>query len=442
MEHDPKKILIINYYWPPSGGSAVQRWLSFSNNLIRLGYEPIILTVNEDDATWPFLDKSLVAEIHPKTKVFKSRTKELFWIYKKFIGKGTVPSAGFSNETTPGLLQKIARFIRGNFFYPDPRKAWNKTAIPAALKLIENYQIKIIATAGPPHSTHFIGEKIKLLHPEIKWIADFHDAWTNVWYYDKFYKTLPVIKYEKYLERRILERADTVLTVGEYLRNELIKKSDLIQPEKIHVLSMGYDDEIESLESQPSAEEFIITYSGTIDVTYKPDILFRVIIKMKREFGSNLNLKIRFVGLLSPIIKKQIRRAGLSDILIETGYVTHSESIKFLKNSTMLLLVSPNVKSEQIIIPGKLYEYLAAKKPIINIGDTSSNTAKIIATCNAGINVSRNADDKLFDYLITNYKKWGNNHDLDLPEHQIQYQNYRRSNEAKKLASIIRNFLI
>lgn len=433
-----KKVLIITYYWPPSGGSAVQRWLSFSNHLVKLGFEVFVLTVSEETATYPLRDESLINKIDPNIHIIRTDTKDVFSIYQKYIGKGQVPSAGFANEGKPNFLQLAARFVRGNFFLPDARKSWNKTAIPKALELIDQHQIDTVITAGPPHSSHLIGKKIKKERKSIYWIADFHDAWTDVWYYDKLFKTKPIISIDKSMEKSVLQQADHVLVVGEYLKNVLAQKIDG-QEQKFSVVSMGYDDPIDQLEMQKANADFTITYTGTIDVDYRPEVLISAL-KMLISENPTYRVKLKFVGLLSPAIREKIVAEGLENLLVETGYVSHQKSIEHLEQADCLLLISPEVKSEKFIIPGKLYEYLATQKPIINIGLLETDTARIVTLCDAGQNFDRNQAEQIKQYIHQLYTVWQNGGDLNREKNKnILFKNFRRSQEAKKIALLLEN---
>ncbi|MBX7044597.1 MAG: glycosyltransferase [Ignavibacteria bacterium] len=431
-------ILIINYYWPPSGGSVVQRWLSFCRFLPEYGITPIVLTVDDKKATYPSIDKSLLSDIPKDLKVCKTDTAELFWLYKGTIGKGNVPAAAFANESNPTFLQKAARFVRGNFFIPDPRNGWNKFALPKAKELIESNNIQAIVTAGPPHSTHLIGLKIKKHFPDIKWIADFHDVWTDVIYYDKFYHTNWAKKKDAGFEKEVLETADRVLTVGRGYKEKLLSKSKLINPDKIEIITMGYDERCFTYESHPPRDEFVITYTGTIADYYHPEVFLEALKEVK-EKNNDVKFKLRFVGILSDGIKSKIHEMGLSDILNDVGYVSHDDSIKYLMDSTVLLLINPVVSNEDMVIPGKVYEYLAARKPIINITKKSSDLAWIVSEADAGETFERSMKPELAAFLHKLTAKWRANKNLDLPAGNKDYQKFSRHTEAKELSEIIRS---
>lgn len=429
-------ILIINYYWPPSGGSVVQRWLSFCRLLPEYGITPIVLTVDNEKATYPSIDKSLLSDIPKDLKVFKTDTAELFWLYKGTIGKGNVPAAAFANESNPTFLQKVARFVRGNLFIPDPRHGWNKYALPKAKELIEKYNVRTIITAGPPHSTHLIGLKIKEYYENVHWIADFHDVWTDLIYYDKFYHTKWAKKKDAGYECKVLETADKILTVGRGYKEKLLSKSDKINPAKIEIITMGYDERCFIFSSNPPKDEFVITYTGTIADYYHPEVFLEALKEVK-EKNSDIRFKLRFVGILSDGIKSKIHELGLSDILNDVGYVSHDDSIKYLIDSTALLLINPVVSNEDMVIPGKVYEYLAAKKPIINITKKSSDLAWIVNEAKAGETFERNMKTELGNYLQQLVDKWKENPNLDLPKDENYYKKFSRYTEAEELSEII-----
>jgi len=398
----------------------------------------MVLTVDDTKATYPSIDKSLLADIPKDLKIFKTDTAELFWLYKGTIGKGNVPAAAFANESNPTFMQKLARFVRGNLFIPDPRHGWNKYAIEKAKELIEKFDIKVIITAGPPHSTHLIGLKLKKYFPEIKWIADFHDVWTDVIYYDKFYHTKWAKKKDASFEREVLETADKILTVGRGYKEKLLSKSDKIIPDKIEIITMGYDERCFTDPSNPPKDEFVITYTGTIADYYNPDVFLEALKEVK-EKNPDVRYKLRFVGILSDGIKRNIHELGLSNILNDVGYVSHDDSIKYLMDSTALLLINPVVSNEDMVIPGKIYEYLAAKKPVINITKKSSDLARIISEANAGETFERNMKTELTAYLQDLTNKWKQNPNIDLPSTDNYYQNFSRHTETKQLSSIIKN---
>lgn len=402
MTDTSKNILLVNYYWPPSGGPAVQRWLSLTAALANLGYNIWVLTVDEAKATYQLYDHSLVAQIHPAVQVVKTSTIEPFGLFKLLFGKKSIPAPGFSNEAHPSLAKKVSRFVRGNFFIPDPRKYWKGWAVQAGAQLIQQHHIAVVITAGPPHSTHFIGQALRQ-QLKVKWICDFHDLWTDVIYYNLLYHLPIVKKIDQKLERRILEQADRVLTVGDLYKKKLVGKSANINPEKISIIRIGYDEALFKDQRTASTGYFVVSYIGSVAGYYQPEIFFKAIAPLAK---ANSKIIIQFAGVSSPVIKELIEQYELQANFKDLGYVNHDTAVLLMRQSTALLLINPVTKDEAMVIPGKIYEYLAAGKPIINITKKESETTRLIQQCGAGQTFERTQVAELEQHLTKLYQAW------------------------------------
>jgi glycosyltransferase involved in cell wall biosynthesis len=414
-----KKILIVTYYWPPSGGAGVQRWLKFVKYLPEFGYEPIVLTVREENASYAQSDPSLLKEVDPAVKIVRTPSFEPYSLYLKLSGKKEIPFGGFSNEGSVTFLQKVFRFIRGNLFIPDPRKGWNRYAVKAAKKIIQQEKIDVVITSGPPHSTHLIGLRLKK-QTGIKWIADFRDPWTDIYYYKDLSHT-PLAKwYDGRLERKVLHTCDKVITVGYELKNLLASKIETGEDEmetgkreqkpsvsglrypfslKIHVITNGYDTEDFKNHKEPSSDlrspvsdlrspvsnlqsPFYITYAGTISSYYRIEGYVSALADLPEPIRSQI--KFRFVGNISSSVSDLINKAGLNSQLELTGYVPHDKSISYLFDAGILLLLIPDVSENKGILTGKFFEYLATGKPILAIGPTDGDVARILKETGTG----------------------------------------------------------
>ncbi len=429
-----KTLLIFTYYWPPSGGAAVQRWLSFANFIAENSdWKVVVIAPDPETATFPFIDQTLIQVVHPKVEVRHVKHKDGLAIYKKLVGKGKAPSPGFINENE-GILKRLARFVRGNFYFPDPRKNWLKGAEIIAQTYLQPAEKCTVITAGPPHSTHFIGKNLKQTFPKIKWIADFHDAWTDIWYYDKLYKTALAKKVDLRMEKDILQRADLILTVGELLKNCLVEKSG-ISSEKVMLAPMGYDSDIDFSDLSAENKVFRMAYVGTIDAQYEAEVLFQVWQKLKSD---GFEFKVDFVGLADDSIHALAEKYKLENTINFVAYVPHLQAIQYLRSANLLLLVSPKVKSEKLIIPGKVYEYLAAFKPILNLGDKSSNTALIIEKCKAGLNADRTEKEKIYNFFQKEIKAFEGSLNSTTPFNKLEIATFSRESIAKELLTSVR----
>jgi len=389
----PSKALIITYYWPPSGGAGVQRWLKFSKYLPEFGWEPIILTVDPEFATYPVTDSSLNEDIPVNIKIHKTPATDYFSIYKK--DKTKIPSAGFAISVDNTLKGKLLRFVRGNFFIPDPRKGWNKFAFEKACKLIEAEDIKHVITTSPPHSTQLIGLKLKKKYPAIKWIADLRDPWTDIYYYKQFYPTIISKLIDSGYEKNVLKDADRIITVGNSLRNTFSQKIPDIE-HKIDVISNGFD-EVDFIKTESATPpKLTVTYVGTLSDIYPVNGLAEALKNMKMK-GIDFNL--RFVGSVSQNAKELILSSVDSASVEFLPHVIHSEAIRHMMNSSVLLLIIPSHSSNKSIITGKIFEYLSSGKPVLCIGPEDGDAAAIIKKCNAGITAGYDDSIKMADFL-------------------------------------------
>ena len=379
-----KKVLIITYYWPPSGGAGVQRWLKFAKYLPEFGYQPVILTVDPAYASYPQLDQSLNREVSSDCMVYTTKSFELYNLYKLFSAKKEVPFGGFANSGHESAFQKLSKFLRGNFLLPDPRKGWNRYAYQRAVKLISDWNIDTVITSSPPHSTQLIGLKLKQ-KLNIRWIADLRDPWTDIYYYNQFKHTALALQIDRRYERKVVEKADQLITVSEDVKRIFAAKSHEPVAHKITVIPNGYDEEDFATSPVIKEPRKVITYTGTISEAYDIDAFLEALRGLDKALRSQLLL--RFVGNMPASVVQKFRDTQLEVEL--TGYVDHSRSIDYLLKSDLLLLVIPKVKNNQGILTGKFFEYLASRVPVLAIGPTDGDLALIIRETGCG---------KLFGY--------------------------------------------
>jgi glycosyltransferase involved in cell wall biosynthesis len=241
-----------------------------------------------------------------------------------------------------------------------------------------------VVTTSPPHSTQLIGLKLKNKF-NIRWIADLRDPWTDIYYYNQFKHTALARKMDQNYERKVVEKADLLVTVSEDVKRIFAEKSRLPVAEKTVVIPNGFDEEDFRISTIPSETRKVITYTGTISEAYDVDSFLEALSGLNESLKQNL--LIRFVGKVPPSVGKKFRSTSLEVELV--GYVDHPKSIEYLFRSDLLLLVLPKVKNNKGILTGKFFEYLASQKPILAIGPTDGDLAKIIQGTRCG---------KIFDY--------------------------------------------
>ena len=378
-----KKVLLITYYFPPSGGAGVQRWLKTIKYLPEFGVETIVLTVDPAYASYPQVDESLCSEVPSSVKVYTTKTKEILSLYKRVSPSKQVPYGGFANEPNPTLLQKISRFIRGNFFLPDPRRGWNKYALAKAKQIIESEGITTVVTTSPPHSTQLIGLELKKQYPNINWVADLRDPWTDIYYNNDLYPTSWAKKRNLAYERSVLVNADNVITVSEDCKRLFAEKADVAG--KITVVPNGYDEsdfeekKLVKGEITPHSSlltpNYILSYVGVLAPQHN-------LLPLKALVSGRKDILLRFVGVVSEEIQQEIKSW---EVLTEfISYVSHKEAVAYMQASDALLLFIPNVPNNEGIHTGKLFEYLASRRKILLFGPENGDAMRLISECGAG----------------------------------------------------------
>ncbi|MBI1184253.1 glycosyltransferase [bacterium] len=426
------KILVFTYYWPPSGGPAVQRWLALSQLLPHFGIEPIVVTVDEKYASYVLIDDSLNQRIPASLEVHKTKSFEILNLYQLLLGKEKLPTAGFANQGKPSPIQKAMRWIRGNFFFPDPRKGWNRFALKKAREIIAKENIVGVITAGPPHSTHLIGLQLQKEF-NLFWLCDFHDAWVNVWYYHELLKTKWAQQTDQRMELQVLKSCDAIITVGQKIIDDFSQK--LKNREKITLHSMGYDDHAFGKAARVPADKFVICYTGTMAANYEPRAFFAALQSVINKHH-NWQIELHLYGLIATEILSEIEQLKLGNLTKTFGYVNHQKVIDALQNACMLLLVNPNIAHAEMIIPGKIYEYLATGLPILNLATKNTETTQIIEECSAGKTFERTEVEAMAAFIEETYLTWEQTPQAIVNTKKV-YQRYSRKVEAEKLAKLI-----
>jgi|TARA_B110000091_G_C13821996_1_gene481634 hypothetical protein len=415
------KVLIITYYWPPAGGSGVQRWLKFAKYLQDFDIEPIVYTV--DNPNYDVVDTSLENEIPDSITVLKQPIFEP----NNFIKKKKVATANVSSN--PSFIQKSLQYIRGNYFIPDARKFWVKPSVKYLTSYLKSNPVDVVITTGPPHSMHLIGMRLKQ-KLGVKWLADFRDPMSNLFYNkDLLLTTKSKIKLNQ-LEKEILSKADVVVTVSNHLQKEFQKYRT-----KVEVITNGYDNEVLIEQTYSLDKKFTLSHIGLLPTQSNPIVLWQVlkeILSENKEFAQDLQLN--FIGNSSKQIIDSLKDFDLLNHASIIDYVAHSEAIRLQKKSQVLLLLIPQVKGSEGIITGKVFEYITSNRPILALVPKGSDLIEIIEGTNTGSVLEFNDKIKLKTTILELYKKYKEG---DLSVDAINIEQYHRKNLTKKLAQIL-----
>ncbi len=372
--------MIITYYWPPSGGGGVQRWLKFAKYLPEFDWEPIIFTPENPD--FNIQDETLLSEVSTDLEVIRLPIWEPYQLFEKVSGKKTPAQGLITSGRKKSLLTNLALWIRGNFFIPDPRKFWIKPSVKFLNDLIRSNEIDVVITTGPPHSMHLIGLRLKK-QSDIRWVADFRDPWSKWDMLDNFKLSSVARAKHKRLEKNVLKNADEVITVSETWAAEFKE----IHERKYNVITNGFDeDDFRDVQRKENNEKFIISHFGLINDFRNPKALWPAL----KEIAAEEKIEVRLYGMIEqPIVDFIKVDEVLSDIVDLRSSISHKEVIQAYADSDLLLLLLNDSENAKGHIPGKLFEYLASDRPILAFGPTDGDAAKIINEMGAGIVVGQ-----------------------------------------------------
>lgn len=420
-----KNVLLITYYWPPSGGAGVHRWLRFSRYF---GENNCNLTVYcPKDAAWPSIDEDLNNEVASDINVIRRKIFEPH----KYLNRGKKAGVGFTQAKKQSVFQKLMVWTRGNLFIPDSRVFWIKPSIRFLTNYLQNHpEITTIISTGPPHSTHLIALKLKS-KMNVKWIADFRDPWTQIDFYADLLPGKRADEKHKRLEKTVLNRADEVITVSQACADGLSQ----IAKREIHVITNGYNfPEFDKNQIQLD-QKFTISHFGSMPFTRNPLVLWKTLQKLiqtNAELASHLSIEL--IGTVDYQVIESIKNHQLESYLHITEPVTHQESIQMQRSSQLLLLVANNAGNVKGILTGKFFEYLGAKRPIIAIGAKNSDLQRIVHKTECGFFADYEDQADLECYL----QQCFNEYQLGKLSHEaINIEEFNSSNLAKKVIDLV-----
>jgi len=423
------KVLVITYYWPPAGGSGVQRWLHFVKYLVEIGVEPVVFTVQNPN--FPIEDASLLTQVPKAVHVIRQKIHEPNTLFSK---KNKQTAAGFLQEN-PTFFQKIALYVRANYFIPDARKFWITPSVKTLKKYLESNPVDWIITTGPPHSVHLIGKKLQRLlsknslkkHP--KWLVDFRDPWTDIDYFHQLPLTAKSLKKHHKLEQAVLKQADVVTVVSETMKAAYLKHNP-----HTYVITNGYDGKISKGDAVLDTK-FSMTHVGMLNADRNPHIFWEVLKELtETNVAFKEQLQVNLIGKVAQEVKESILKNKLEKQVSFTSYIPHNQIESHQVKSQVLLLFVNDVPSAKGIVTGKIFEYLRAKRPLLAIAPHHGDLAQIINETHSGKLIDFK-DKEHLKKVILEYFNLFKKQSLVVSSQNISQ--YHRKNLTKRLVEIL-----
>jgi glycosyltransferase involved in cell wall biosynthesis len=422
------RLLLIAFYFPPAGGGGVQRTLKFCRHLPEFGVDVDVLAPS--DPKWFAIDEPLLAEIPAATTVHRTR----------FIG----PASSFRGDALHGSRGWRRAAVHARYAYeraliPDKAAPWAATAVPAAVRIVRRRRIDAIMTTSPPPSVHLIGAAVATATSR-PWVADLRDSWLahpHRRYESRGVRAKRAV--ERTMARTVARRASALVAVTEAIAAEL-GALDPGAAAKTHVIGHGVDlSDFEGLAYAP-AGPFTIVHTGAFFGQRSPrPFLTGLRDLLHRRPDLHGQVVVRFVGDLRASDRVWARALGIDDAWEETGFVPFREAVAAQRSADALLLLIPHADGRgDSVVSGKVYEYLAARRPVLAAVPPAGAAAALVRAAGAGEVVDSDDADAQSHALeaLVDKRRNGGLPDIELPGGLAERMSRRA--RAAELAGVLR----
>jgi glycosyltransferase involved in cell wall biosynthesis len=432
-----KRVLIITYYWPPSGGAGVQRWLKFVKYLRGYGWEPIVFT--PENPEYPETDHSLEPDVPENLTIIRQPIWEPYLFYKRLLGqkKDERISAAFLTEKKKNpVVEWLSVWIRGNLFIPDARKFWIRPASRYLKAFLAANPVDAIVSTGPPHSMHLIAMRVSDTL-SLPWLADFRDPWTEIDFYQDLKLTHWADRIHHSLEKNVLQKATAVSVISKTMDTSFKK----ISGRECTVITNGYDDgDLLKTTSDRLDNKFSIAHIGTLGSTRNPETLWKALqslLKSIRELANDLEIKL--VGKVDHTITASLDEFGLTPYVHRIDYMPHDEVITCQRQSQVLLLIINQTPNAAMILTGKFFEYLASGRPILCLGPEDGDAASILSETQSGLLAGFNDVATMERHVLAFYQRYKQG---TLTSDATGIQKYSRKELTATLAGLLNTITV
>jgi glycosyltransferase involved in cell wall biosynthesis len=377
---DPLRLLVVTYYFPPSGGAGVQRPLKWVRYLPEHGVEPVVLTVRA--GAYPALDPGLAADVPPGTTVIRTPAPDPFGLYGRLTGRSRGEAVAARTGTvgqSAALPERLSRWARANLFVPDARVGWVPFAVRAARRLYREAPFDAVLTTGPPHSAHLVGRALRR-RLGVPWTADLRDPWTDIHYADALGRSAAAVRLDARLEASVLREASALVTVTAPLRDAFAVRAG----RPVALVRNGFDpaDFAGPVRARPAAPPFgpfEVLYTGTLY-----DVPTTLLDAVQRLRADGLDVPLRVVGAAPETLGPEAERRGVGDLVRVEPPVPHDAAVAAMRSAGVLLLTVEAWSYAAGVVPGKTYEYLASGRPTLGLGPPEGDAAFVLRDAGGG----------------------------------------------------------
>lgn len=385
MTPGDRKVLMIAYAFPPTGGSGVQRSAKFAKYLPSFGWLPTVWTV--DDADGLPRDETLCHDLPPEVTVCSNTTgggvralrRSLRGFANARIGEGLT---GVASRFAKAVDWRLENWVTSTCF-PDDCIGWARRSLGTLRSRLATEDFDLLYSTYSPASNHWVALELKR-STGLPWVADFRDLWTQ----DCRYRPGSPAQQAAHvrLEQEILESADAVIGVTPR-QTEILASRLPDQYRKFHTITNGFDpDDFTHVTpcKKRRGERFVLAYVGRFDLSQTPDSWFAALHSFSEKIAPHREQFVfHIAGHVNKTAQVKLQATGIQCEI--QGYLPHREAITAMCDADALLLCSPMGQNGDTIIPAKLFEYMATGRPIVTVGPAGSICERMVSEAQAGV---------------------------------------------------------
>jgi glycosyltransferase involved in cell wall biosynthesis len=384
-----KRVLVVAYYFPPSGGPGVQRVLKFVKYLPEFGWDPAVLTVQDGD--YPARDPSLLEEIPAGMPVHRTPILEPYTVYRALTGKRKGEAVDVNTNYRPGtkvpLTERLSQAVRATLFIPDARVGWLPFGLGRGARIAREWGADLIFSSSPPYTAALLGRGIAR-RAKLPWVFELRDPWTG--FLSAPVRHGPSRALDRRLERNCVRDAARVVLAWRGIGRDLEGKYPGLGAPKFRLIENGFDPDDLAGAEPIRADRFTVVYTGSMYGVRNPDTFLQAVARLLDEGRVAAGeLLVRFVGRFGDEVRAMFRRPELRGVVEEVGHRPHAESVRYTLGADVLLLVVDDVAGSEGIVPGKVFEYIGARRPILAVAP-EGDVADLVRRTGAGVVVDRN----------------------------------------------------